>query len=350
MAAEPNAGMDKAEMRKLLARSKDGGMNCAVGVGKDQQAMLLLHKTKAGPALVKELEKAAGGALKSPAHGTALVDTDQDPKLVVLTLNKAPSGIGAKLKKTLKGTGFTKAMIKLDDGTIAEMVDEEDEEAKPGASAPPSASSAEPAKLAAAPAQATDQSAALKRAVAGLIGRIAAEGADDPHRKALLLKLAGDANAAFKANDVAGAAAIAAKLRDALDTPAPAAAKPSGPKPLEVWTEAKEAALGHLGTLQSALRARKSTLLDQVADKGLNGITGRLQVGMQVALMEVERAGGDSRDAARKKALAAVGAMRTFLQSDQTLSLLEKNPFKVPMPIRAELGRALDQIEASLTT
>src|SRR3954453_9081947 len=118
MAAEVDRGMDVADMRRLLSKSKTEPLNVAVGLD-GKNAVMMLHKTKQPKGVSKDLE-GNFDALKNARWGTAFVYIDADPKLVILTLNRAASGIGAKLKKTLKGTGFSKVRIQLEDGTIAE--------------------------------------------------------------------------------------------------------------------------------------------------------------------------------------------------------------------------------------
>ena len=458
MAAAPDVGMDKADLKKLLVKSKEEPVNCAVGLGKDQQAMILLHRTKSPPTLLKELEKQAGGPLKAPCHGTALVDFDGDPTLVILTVNKAASGIAAKLKKTLRGTGFTKAMIRLEDGTVVDRADEEEGDADTPAGPPaqpeqlaaaaaagpsvealskelaalvrriPDAIAADPTSKAALTKLATDANANLKankldaasgciaqlrdalrdapaaagvgtgqvaqqaapsgptpppapplakpaagpgvealtKELAALIRRIPDAIAADPTSKAPLTKLATDANANLKANRLDAASDCIAQLRDALgDAPGAAgtgqAARPAadaaaaanaGPaaaaKPLQVWLDAKDDANEQIGKLQTAMRSLRHPLFDRVADQGLNGITGRLQVGLQVALTEVDHASGTARAAAQTKARAVVADFRNFLTTDPVLPVLEKNPLGVKVTLRAGLGQALDAIDKAL--
>ena len=314
MATAPNTGMDKAEMKKLLTRSKEEPVNCAIGIGKDQQAMFMLHKSKPPMAILKDLEKLAGGPLRNPCHGSALVDADRDPKLVILTVNKASGGLAARLKKTLKGTGFTKAMIRLEDGTIAEMAEEDGDDAE-GEAPPPAA-----------------DVGALKQTLAGLVGRIAEAAGSDTALKAKLAKMAGDA-------------ASIQQLRDGLDSGGGAAPEA---RPLEIWRDAKDLAGVEIGKLQEALRAKKLPLFHKIADQGLNGITGRLQVGLQVALMDLNGKSGDALTAAKDKARKAVTDFRGFLGSDPTLPLLESNPLGVTITLRSSLPRALDAIENSL--
>ena len=124
--AEVERGMEVGELRKLLTKSKTEPVNAAVGLD-GKNAVIMLHKIKQPKAVSKDLE-GKFKELKNARWGTAFVDIDNDPKLVILTLNRAASGMGAKLKKTLKGTGFSKVRIQLEDGTVAEDIGEEDEE------------------------------------------------------------------------------------------------------------------------------------------------------------------------------------------------------------------------------
>jgi hypothetical protein len=119
-------------------------------------------------------------------------------------------------------------------------------------------------------------------------------------------------------------------------------------KPLQTWADAKEAAGVQIGRLQAAVRGLDHPLFSLLADKGLNGITGRLQAGLQVALTEVESTEGAARNKAREKAHAAVADFRDFLRTDPVLPLVEDNPLGVTITLRADLGQALEVIEQAL--
>ena len=276
MAKAPETGMDVAEMKKLLIVSKREPVNCAIGIGKQGQALLLLHKTKSGMAVLADLKKDFPD-IKNPGHGSALVDTDADAKLVVLTLNKAAGGIGRKLKKTLKGTGFSKVTIKNEDGSVAEAVGEEEEEeseadGQEAAATPPTeqttTTAPEPADL-----------GALKAELGTLIPKLVAASGGDPAKMDTLKQAAGAANAAIKNNDAAAAADAMAKLKDmmASDTSsssipvAPPTAPPVTPpveiKPIDqglfvkmqksrlIWDSARKKVSGEIGSLKDAVRA-----------------------------------------------------------------------------------------------
>jgi hypothetical protein len=188
-------------------------------------------------------------------------------------------------------------------------------------------------------------SEALRRDLTGLIRRIPATAGADGARKAALAKLATNAEAAIKANDLTAAAAAVAQLREVLND---RGAKTS--KTLPIWQAAKDRANEEIGKLQDALRATRYPLFERIADQGLNGITGRLQVGLQTALMNLDDANGPARADAGVKARQALADFRAFLDSDPLLPLLEENPLGVNITLRMTLPEALDQIEKALAS
>lgn len=138
-----------------------------------------------------------------------------------------------------------------------------------------------------------------------------------------------------------------ALARNLPDKSAPQAAAPAV-RPLEVWLAAKDAAGAQITALQGAMRAQPHPMFPRLADRGLNGITGRLQVGLQVALMDLERAGATGHDAARAKAIKAVADLRNFLTTDAVVPLLDRNPLGVTVDLKGGLGAALDAIDRAL--
>jgi len=220
--AEAQVAMDKADMKRVLAAANTAPVNCALAEPKEGAlALLLLHKLKQPKALEKELQ-GQFPASKNLRFGTAIVDPEADPKLVKFIINKTVSGMGRRLVKTLKGTGFTKVEIGLEDGTSVEAHGEEDEAEAAAPAAPAAAAPAAPAAAApAAPAPGPD-AGALQHDIAGLIGQVKA--LQDPAQKVVLAKLAASAFDKLKAGDLAGAAVAAGQLRQGLGASAPAAA------------------------------------------------------------------------------------------------------------------------------
>ena len=132
--------------------------------------------------------------------------------------------------------------------------------------------------------------------------------------------------------------------------PPPGAKAPPPGKTVELWQKAKEQVSGQITALQSALRATKDPDYEYIADRGLNAITGKLQVGLQVALMELDNAQGDAREKAKAKAAAVVADFEKFLQSDPLVDLFDANPFGVKVTIRDTLGKTMAYLAKTLKT
>ena len=130
---------------------------------------------------------------------------------------------------------------------------------------------------------------------------------------------------------------------------APKAASPSAGKgTLALWQAAKDVAGEQLNSLAGALRGSGHPLLIRIAEQGLHGLTRRLQVGLQAALMDYDGASQDARAKAAAKVKALLADYRDFLKTDATLPLLERNPLGITVDIRTRLGSALDLIDARL--
>ena len=126
MATEVQTGMDRAEMKRHLLKSKQEPVNCAIGIGNDKSvALLMLARNRSSKSLQGDLQKDFPTAFNT-RFGTAMVDTDDDPTLVKFVLNKAVTSMARRLVKTLKGIGFRKVQIRLEDGSPVEAAAEEE--------------------------------------------------------------------------------------------------------------------------------------------------------------------------------------------------------------------------------
>jgi hypothetical protein len=117
---------------------------------------------------------------------------------------------------------------------------------------------------------------------------------------------------------------------------------------LPIWIEAKDTVGEQITKLQTVMRGTDFPLLRRIADAGLNGITGRLQVGLMVELTEFDRAATDARPQSATRLRGAINRLRGFLDQDRAVPLLDSNPLGVTVAIRRELGGALDRIERAL--
>jgi hypothetical protein len=114
---------------------------------------------------------------------------------------------------------------------------------------------------------------------------------------------------------------------------------------LPIWIAARDEAGRQLASVQSALRGLDLPLASQIADKGLAGLTRRLQVGLHVALQEFDTAEADRRRAAAQQATAHIARLRKFLATHPALPRLEENPLNLKVTLRKTLGDALTLIQ-----
>jgi hypothetical protein len=253
MAVDEETGMAKADMRRLLMRSKQDPVYCALAAAKDPSvALLLLDRIKDARTLERFLQKQFPDA-HSPRFGIAFVDVDTNPKLAKFLINKPVSGMAKKLVRTLKGTGFTKVQIVLEDGTPVEMFDEDPAELPQTLHAP----------AAAEPAASVAVLADLKHDLAALIERV--KTVLDSQRKADLATLASAANTNLKAGNLTEAASCVARLRGSLDADSGSAATETVPSP-----RVMETAISQIGPQQEL--ARLIPLILSLGDRDLKPI------------------------------------------------------------------------------
>jgi hypothetical protein len=121
------------------------------------------------------------------------------------------------------------------------------------------------------------------------------------------------------------------------------------PDPLSVWRDAKEEVDGRLSALARELRTYGDVDFDQIANRGLYGLTGGGQnVALMAALTSYNGAAGEKRQAAAAAVRKAVGAYQSFLQASSLVDVLDENPFDVEIGLFSTLNGALRQISASL--
>lgn len=110
------------------------------------------------------------------------------------------------------------------------------------------------------------------------------------------------------------------------------------------WRAAVEAVDAQITALQSALRGTDDEELHEIAEFGLNAVTGNHKVRLMAALMGAER--GGERD--RAKLAGLIAPFRTHLENDERVDACDENPFGVPMSVRATLIPALDGLARSI--
>jgi hypothetical protein len=114
------------------------------------------------------------------------------------------------------------------------------------------------------------------------------------------------------------------------------------------WRDALDSVDAQIARLQVALRAQNDPELSQIADHGLNGVTGNFKVPLMASVMDIDAARGEALRKAARKGLRATRAFARYLSSEETVRVTDENEFGVPVTIRSSLGKALRDIDAAL--
>lgn len=121
-------------------------------------------------------------------------------------------------------------------------------------------------------------------------------------------------------------------------------APPSIAEAATAWRAAVEAVDVQIAALQSALRETDDEELHEIAEFGLNAVTGNYKVRLMAALMGAEQ--GSERD--RTKLAGLIAPFRNHLENDERVDACDENPFGVVMSLRATLLPALDSLARSV--
>lgn len=131
--------------------------------------------------------------------------------------------------------------------------------------------------------------------------------------------------------------------------PVPPAAKSPGVGGRLRWEQVKEEVDADLSQLQAFLRQQADPVLQRIGEIGFHGVTGRLQVGLRVALIEFDRsATTDDREKFRQQSLKIIGDYKTFLKDNRLLKKCDDNPFGIKLNAETRLTAALNSLEQSL--
>jgi hypothetical protein len=109
------------------------------------------------------------------------------------------------------------------------------------------------------------------------------------------------------------------------------------------WRAAVETVDAQIAALQAALRQTDDDELHEIAEFGLNAVTGNHKVRLMAALIGAER----GNEADRAKLAGIIGPFRAHLDSDDRVEACDENPFGVAMSVRATLIPALDALSRS---
>src|ERR1700722_15975582 len=114
------------------------------------------------------------------------------------------------------------------------------------------------------------------------------------------------------------------------------------------WRDASDAVDAQISQLQSALKQTDDEELHEIAEFGLNGITGGTKVKLMAAIRDVSSAGAVVPPAVVGKARQAVVQFGSQIEGDERVDACDENPFGVTVSIRASFAPALAGLEKAL--
>lgn len=309
--------------------------------GRPMQFAFVPKGTEGKLVVAKKVSSKQAADLKKEVGGTALFRgrlIAGDGGVVFELVKEPPPTLLAQLKKRLKvDAGLTFAI----DVRVASDAEAEAPAGEAGEGTPPTA----PPKVPPPP----DGSAVAKRfndLAAALKAALAAKGPN----AARIQSLAVAVNGLLKNNDFAQAG----KALDELE-PLLKAKPPQTPPPvvnltavLDDWQAASEEVDKQIAKLQRVLKSTGNEALVQIAEYGLNGVTGNHKVRLTAAALELRRAAGPAVPGLAAKALPVVAGFRAHLAGSEEVEVCDDNPFGVAVTIRETLGGALAQLEQAL--
>jgi hypothetical protein len=116
----------------------------------------------------------------------------------------------------------------------------------------------------------------------------------------------------------------------------------------QTWQTSSDNLDTQITELQQALRKSGDGELMEIAEFGLNGVTGNFKVPLMTAIREVDAASGDGLQKASTKARGIIAGFRKHLESDERVQACADNPFGVNVSIRETIGEGLDKLDEAL--
>ena len=114
------------------------------------------------------------------------------------------------------------------------------------------------------------------------------------------------------------------------------------------WQAASEVVDRQIASLQAVLRQTGDDRLEEIAEFGLNGLTGNHKVPLMTLLLALGDGDPAKLRKAGPKALGLIDAFRKHLEGSEEVEVCDGNPFGVLVSIRATLVPALAGLAAAL--
>lgn len=116
------------------------------------------------------------------------------------------------------------------------------------------------------------------------------------------------------------------------------------------WRDASDTIDGQLNQLAAALKDSGDTELKDIAEFGLNAVTGNFKVPLMAVMRDLDGATGEARGKAITQARTIVAGFADHLSDEERVLACDENPFGVPVTIRKTLGGALADMLSVLQT
>lgn len=114
------------------------------------------------------------------------------------------------------------------------------------------------------------------------------------------------------------------------------------------WARASDAADGQIAGLQAALRASDDPEYREIAELGLNGVTGNFKVPLLAALRDIDGSGGRPDAGAVRRLRGIVAGFINHLASDPRVDAVDDNELGVRVDIAGTLIPALEAMDEAL--
>jgi hypothetical protein len=116
----------------------------------------------------------------------------------------------------------------------------------------------------------------------------------------------------------------------------------------QAWRAASAAVDAQISALQTVLRSSGDPDLMEIAEFGLNAVTGNHKVRLTGMLLELGDASPPVVQQSGSKALALLSQFQTHIETDKRVAACDSNPSPVRVSIRATIGPALAGLQAAL--
>ncbi len=353
--------MAAADLKPLLAKVKhdgDADLGCALALSDAKEAVILMDR-KAKPKQVRAMllkkakEVGLGINTLSLRFGAASVDPS-DETVLRIVVNKDPAGgqFHELMKKRIKLGGFKDVIFVVDTRLDEEAEAGETQAAEPVSGQQTSQTGEQQQSFGQTPSAEAER---LQAMMAKLSGSIKAAVASHPELRGALVAAVKAFEALLPEADFAGAShsledVVRLLKQAAAGGGANALARQAAYRKARAdWNDAIEAVDAQIERLAQALRATGVPVLQEISNAGLNGVTGNHKVPLMAALMEIGPGSPETLAKSGAKALAAVRAFRSHIESDKRIAACDDNPLDIPVAVRATLGPALAELDQALS-